>query len=56
MANERKLQDLTKEELIVLCEKQELQINSYSETSTFWYKRHQALEKKLNAIKNIMEI
>lgn len=52
----RNLEDLSKEELIELCEKQELQIKSYSSTSTFWFKKHQSLENKFNAIKNIIEL
>lgn len=52
----RNLEDFTKEELIELCEKQELQIKSYNSTSTFWFKKHQSLEKKFNAIKNIIEL
>lgn len=55
MAN-KKIQDLSKEELIVLCEKQENEIRLQSDATSFWADKSRKLEKKLETLKNIIEL
>lgn len=55
MAN-KKIQDLTREELIVLCEKQENEIKLQSDARSYWADKSQKLEKKLETLKNIIEL
>lgn len=53
---EKKLEDLTREELIELCEKQENEIKLQSDARSFWADKSQKLEKKLETLKNIIEL
>lgn len=55
MAN-KNLNDLTKEELIELCEKQETLLQSERDSSSHWYNRVKKLESKLETLKNIIEL
>jgi hypothetical protein len=55
MANEN-LNDLTKEELIELCEKQEKLLIAERDSSSHWYNRVKKLESKLETLKNIIEL
>ena len=55
MANEN-LNDLTKEELIELCEKQEKLLIDERASSSHWYNRVKKLESKLETLKNIIEL
>lgn len=55
MANEN-LNNLTKEELIELCEKQETLLQSERDASSHWFNRVKKLESKLETLKNIIEL
>ena len=55
MANEN-LNDLTKEELIKLYEKQEKLLMAERDSSSHWFNRVKKLESKLETLKNIIEL
>lgn len=53
---DKKIQDLNREELIVLCEKQEKEIRLQSDATNYWADKSRKLEKKLETLKNIIEL
>lgn len=53
---DKKIQDLNREELIVLCEKQEKEIRLQCDATNFWADKSRKLEKKLETLKNIIEL
>lgn len=55
MANEN-LNDLTKEGLIELCEKQENLLRAERASSSYWHDRAKKLESKLETLKNIIDL
>lgn len=57
MSNVKKeLNEFTKEELIKLCEKQENEIKQRADTVLYWVDKCSKLEKKLETLKNIIEL
>ena len=56
MANEKKLQDLSNEELIALCEKQEQELKWARESKDYYFEQCEKLKAKLLAIENIMKL
>lgn len=56
MANEKNLNDLTKEELIELCEKQEKLLIAERDVYSHLYNRVKKLESKLETLKNIIDL
>lgn len=56
MANEKKLEDLSKEELITLCKKQEQELKASRECNQFYIDEKNKLQKKLETLKNIIDL
>lgn len=56
MANEKELKDLTQEELIALCEKQEEELKWARETKDYYFAQNEKLKAKLVAIENILRL
>lgn len=56
MANEKKLQDLSNEELIALCEKQEQELKWVRDSKEYCFEQCEKLKAKLVAIENIMKL
>lgn len=53
---EKNLQEMGKDELVALCEKQEKEIVFQRDSVSFWADRCRKLEKKLETLKNIVEL
>lgn len=57
MSNEvTDLNSLTKEELLVLCERQQLELKQKTDNMLYWSGKCSKLEKKLETLKNIIEL
>lgn len=57
MSNEvTDLNSLTKEELLILCEKQQLELKQKTDNMLYWSGKCSKLEKKLETLKNIIEL
>lgn len=56
MANEKDLKDLTREELIERVEKLEGELKQKTDNMLYWSGKCSKLEKKLETLKNIIEL
>ncbi len=56
MANEKNLKDLTQDELIALCEKQEEELKLAREIKDYYFGQNEKLKAKLVAIENILRL
>lgn len=56
MANEKKLEDLSKEELIELCKRQGQELKTSKECYQFYMDEKNKLQKKLETLKNIIDL
>jgi hypothetical protein len=56
MANEKELNDLTKEELIELCEKQERELKNSRACTGIYREENEKLKAKLEVIANTLKL
>lgn len=50
------LNSLTKEELLILCQRQQLELKQKTDNMLYWSGKCSKLEKKLETLKNIIEL